>query len=522
MVSASGKREVENSVLLGLDIGASSVKLTAIQPDGSMLAEASVPIATQSPHNGWSEQEPENWWQAACQACQAVVSQLSDPDQIAAIAFSAGAHTQVLVDGDGCVIRPAIMWNDQRASEESRHLGKVAGTEIFEITANKVNPTWTLAQMAWIKKHEPEAHGRVNRLYLAKDWLRARFSGTWETDIVDAAGTLMSDVRKHEWSRELCELIGWDASTLPPIRSSKSVTGGITRAAADATGLPEGIPIVCGSSDTAVETYGAGMVDKRIGVIKLATAGMVGVLTDEPLPNPELIQYPHIIPGKWYALAATNSCASAHRWLKESLFANKWGENGFSALDELAASVNPGSDGLFFHPYLNGERSPYWNPRLRADFVGLSFHHKAGHLVRALYEGIGYSLRDCQEVLKSSGVGATNFRITGGGVRSKIWTQAVSDILDAELEEPVVADASFGAALLAGVGIGLFDDEISATNNIEIKYKIKPIQQNTSKYKDGFGIYKSIQKSLQNTYDDIYEFNTRYQHGDDKRDGIRK
>jgi xylulokinase len=288
----------------------------------------------------------------------------------------------VLEDSDGQVIRPAILWNDQRSGPQTNGLRERADDRILEIGFNRANPTWTLPQMLWLKEVEPEAFRRVHRLYLAKDWLRSRFTGGFQTDLIDAVGTLMVDARAGEWSAELCGLIGWPMASLPPIVQPKSRVGAVTADAARATGLAEGTPVICGTSDTAVETYGAGMMRPGIGVAKLATAATVSVLSPHAVPHKEMINYPHVIPDHWYAITATNSCASAHKWLRDTFF-RRDGEDGsavFDQMERLANAVPPGSEGLFFHPYLNGERSPYWDPLLRADFVGIGFNHGPGPL----------------------------------------------------------------------------------------------------------------------------------------------
>jgi xylulokinase len=486
-------------LLVGIDLGAGSLKISIIKADGSLVSEASAPVATSSPHPGWSEQNPEDWWLAACDALRRGLKASGRPaSDIAAISFSAGAHTQVLEDADGHVIRPAILWNDQRSREETQQLRDLADARILEIGANRANPTWTLPQMLWLHHHEPESFARVKRLYVAKDWLRAQFTGTWETDTIDALGTLMLDAQTGEWSKELCDMIGWPMATLPPIVKPSTVVGKVTAKAALATGLAEGTPVVCGTSDTAAETFGAGMVREGIGVVKLATAATVNVLSPKARPDFSLINYYHVVPDHWYVIAATNSCASAHKWLRDTFFRRE-GEDGsavFDAMDARASVVRPGSEGLFFHPYLNGERSPYWDPLLRADFVGAGFNHGAGHFVRALYEGVAYSLRDCLEVMKSKDLGFTTARLTGGGARSALWRQIVADVLNITVELPSVADASFGAALLAGVGVGIFKDERAAAEVVQIVSRATPDPASAAVYDQGFPIYRDIQKAL--------------------------
>jgi xylulokinase len=486
-------------LLVGIDLGAGSLKISIIKVDGSLVSEASAPVATSSLHPGWSEQNPEDWWIAACDALRRGLKASGRPtSDIAAISFSAGAHTQVLEDADGRVIRPAILWNDQRSRDETQLLRDKADARILEIGANRANPTWTLPQMLWLRTHEPDAFARVKRLYVAKDWLRAQFTGTWETDTIDALGTLMLDAQTAEWSKELCEMIGWPMATLPPIVKPSAVVGKVTAKAAQATGLAEGTPVVCGTSDTAAETFGAGMVREGMGVVKLATAATVNVLSPKPRPDFSLINYYHVVPDHWYVIAATNSCASAHKWLRDTFFRRE-GEDGsavFDAMDARAAAVQPGSEGLFFHPYLNGERSPYWDPLLRADFVGAGFNHGSGHFVRALYEGVAYSLRDCLEVMKSKGLGFSTARLTGGGARSALWRQIVADVLNITVELPAVADASFGAALLAGVGIGVFKDERAAADVVRIVSRAVPDPARAAVYDRGFPIYREIQAAL--------------------------
>lgn len=496
-------------LLVGIDLGAGSLKISIIKADGSLVSEASASVATSSPHPGWSEQNPDDWWLAACDALRRGLKASGRPaSDIAAISFSAGAHTQVLEDADGHVIRPAILWNDQRSREETQQLRDKADARILEIGANRANPTWTLPQMLWLRNHEPEAFARVKKLYVAKDWLRAKFTDTWETDTIDALGTLMLDAQTGEWSKELCDMIGWPMATLPPIVKPSTVVGKVTAMAAQATGLAEGTPVVCGTSDTAAETFGAGMVREGIGVVKLATAATVNVLSPKARPDFSLINYYHVVPDHWYVIAATNSCASAHKWLRDTFFRRE-GEDGsavFDAMDARAAMVRPGSEGLFFHPYLNGERSPYWDPLLRADFVGAGFNHGGGHFVRALYEGVAYSLRDCLDVMKSKGLGFSTARLTGGGARSALWRQIVADVLNITVELPAVADASYGAALLAGVGIGVFKDERVAAEVVQIVSRATPDPAHAAIYDQGFPIYRDIQKALAPINHRIHDF----------------
>jgi xylulokinase len=257
--------------------------------------------------------------------------------------------------------------------------------------------------------------------------------------------------------------------------------------------------VVCGASDTAVETYGAGMTGEGIGCLKLATAATVSVLARDPAPDYEVINYPHIVPDHWYVIVGTNSCASAHRWVRDSFFmrAGDDGAAAFAEMDRLADGIAPGAGGLFFHPFLNGERSPYWDPLLRADFIGMGFDHGPAHFARAVYEGIAYSLRDCLEVFRARGLGFARARITGGGARSAVWRQIVADALGVTIELPAVADASFGAALVAGIGVGAYADPASAAARaIRIVARTEPDAARAARYERGFAIYRESQAAL--------------------------
>jgi xylulokinase len=457
--------EQPDSCVLGIDIGAGSLKACVVDGSGCELGSASVGYPTRSPHPGWSEQDPEDWWTALCDTVPRALSAAGVPaERVRAVSFSGGAHTAVLVDADGRVLRPAILWSDQRSGQEAGELQEQHGERILRTALNRPSPTWTLPQLMWLRRHEPRAASATRRVLIAKDWLRWRLSGAWHTDVTDAVGTMLWDHEAQRWSDWLCGLAGWDPATLPPVVSPAAVVGEVTVKAAASCGLAAGTPVVCGTSDTSAEAYGAGADVNGAGVLKLATAATVSIVGPTPHIHPTLINYPFAIPGLWYTISATNSCASAHRWLRDQFFMRP-GDDGsavFADMDRIAGEVAPGSDGLLFHPYLLGERAPYWDPRLRADFIGMTMRHDRRHFVRALYEGIAFSLRDVLGQFQDQGLGLDEARIIGGGARSPLWRQIVADVLRLHVVLPEKADASFGAALLAGVGIGLFADERAA------------------------------------------------------------
>jgi xylulokinase len=356
-----------------------------------------------------------------------------------------------------------------------------------------------MPQLMWLVRNEPEVAAAVRRVYVAKDWLRMRLTGDWHTDLTDAVGTLLWDHGAQRWSEELCAMIGWDPATLPPVVRPTDQVGTVSDEASAACGLPAGTPVVCGTSDTSVESYGAGSDRPGAGVVKLATAGTISIVGEAARVHPTLINYPFAIPGLWYTITGTNGCASAHRCLRDRFFMRE-GDKGsavFSEMDALAAGVPAGADGLLFHPYLQGERAPYWDPLLRADFVGMTMRHERGHFVRALYEGIAFSLRDVLGEFRAQGLDMAEARIVGGGSRSALWRQIVADVLGVRIVLPAVTDASFGAALLAGVAAGFFADEREAAKHGQGQRAVHdPDPRTVARYDALFELYKETQSRL--------------------------
>ncbi len=480
--------------LLGIDLGAGSLKATIIDDAGHILGEASHPVTTLVRQFGWSEQDPEEWFTALCAAVPKALAAAAIPaSAIAGIGVSAGAHIPVLTDADDNVLRPAIMWNDQRAAAQAAALHERAGEKIIATSLNRVNPTWTLAMLAWLQEHEPEVMAKAKRLYLAKDYLRSRLTGGWETDFSDAIGALLADNATKSWSPELCALIGLDEALLPPVKPAEAVVGTVTPDAAARTGLAVGTPVVCGSNDTTVEFFGVGATTPGIGGVKLATAGVLYLATQGPSVNPPISCYPHIMPGMYYTATGTNSCASAHRWLRDLMFT----EDGFEGMDALAETAPRGARGLLFHPYLQGERAPYWDPLLRADFIGLTISHGKPDFARALYEGLAFSIRDLLQAAQGLGLAFGRIRLMGGGARSACWRQIIADATGLTVERTEAADASFGSAMVAGIGAGVFSGpEDAVARCVRLLDTTTPGATAHDFYTQLFGIYKDAQAAL--------------------------
>jgi len=386
--------------LLGIDLGTGGCKITIIDYDGNILAEATEEYRTHHPESGHSEQEPVDWFTSLITCLKGVPEKYGiDLGDIKAVSLDASTHNAVLMDENMDIIRPTIMWTDQRSTSEVAYLENKYGPRIYELTYHKVAPTWTLPQLLWIKNREPDNYSRIKKIMFVKDYIRSRLTGDWGTDYIDAQGALLLDVLNMQWSEELCRTIGLDIDVLPPLFNPSDVAGEITKEASKITGLRAGTTVIYGTSDSAIEDYGAGAIKQGQCILKLATAGNVNVMTESPKPNPLTLTYSHVIPGMWYTVSATNTAASAMRWFRDNFCfeektkAQEKGINVYEMIEESVSDIPTGSEGLLFHPYLLGERAPYWDPYLRSSFMGASMNHKRGHFLKSIMEGVGFQLK---------------------------------------------------------------------------------------------------------------------------------
>ena len=483
--------------VLGADIGSGSVKLTLLSRTGEIAGTAGCEYPTFYPQVGWCEQEPEDWCRAFQKALADLLAQTGvKPEQIEAVAPDAATHTAVLL-GEKCqVLRRSILWTDQRSKEQVQWLKEKCLDTVMKQVRNAPTTVWTLPQFLWLRQNEPEVWGKIRHILFAKDYLRFRLTGTLETDTVDAAGSMFYDVERECWSGELCAVGGIDESWLPALRRPADLAGVVTAESAAEFGLAEGTKVLVGTTDTVMEVLAAGSVAPGHATVKLATAGRICVITDCPLDSPFIFNYRHVVPGLWYPGTGTASCAASYRWYRDVI-----GREPFADLNIPAESVAPGSDGLMFHPYLNGELTPYNDPDLKGSFVGISSRHTTAHFTRATLEGVALSLKDCLLTLRALGVEMNRVRIIGGGAKGLLWRQIVSDVLGLELEKVKVDDSSFGTAMLAAVGIGWFDSFAEAAETcIQIDSVTKPNQENQAVYDSLFVRYKRIHDALSPIY----------------------
>ncbi len=487
--------------LLGIDFGGGASKATLLSENGEICATGTTEYPTDYPKPGYAEQDPKLWVEATCKNIATVLKKSGvSPKDIVAVSLDAATHTAVIMDEDFNVIRPAIYWTDTRSTEEVKFLKENYGDIIEKQVLHKADTIWSLPELLWIKNNEPQNWAKVKRIMFAKDFVRHFFTGDYVTDYIEAEGSMMFDVNTMKWSPELCAILDVDTKMMPQIVKPTDIVGNIKKEAAEITGLCEGTPVLCGTTDTVMEVFASGAVSKGQMTLKLATAGRICVVTDKPYPDINLINYSHIIDGHFYPGTATKSCAASYRWFRDTF------DGDYKELDEMAERVPIGSDGLVFHPYLNGELTPYANPKLCGDFTGIRASHTKAHFTRAVLEGVAMSMLDCKMALESLNIEhQDSAAIIGGGGKSPLWRQMISDALGIELIEMKYADSSFGSAMLAGIAVGIFDNAEQAVKKCnEIVSTTVPNSENTLKYRDLFRKYKAIQKALEPIYNGDY------------------
>ena len=452
--------------LIGLDIGTTGVKAIAIGVDGRILAAASEGYLLSTPHPGWAEQDPEDWWRAA-QACLARLP--AGP-----IGFSGQMHGLVVLGADDRVLRPAILWNDQRTGEECAEIeAKVGLARLIELTGNRALTGFTAPKLLWLARHEPETYARIRHVLLPKDYVRFRLTGDRAIDVSDASGTLLFDVAGRRWSTEVCEALEIPLEWLPAAYESTEIGG---------------------AGDQAAAALGVGIATPGPVSVVLGTSGVVfGVLPAyAPDPQARVHVFCHAAPGTWHAMGVMLSAAGSLAWLRH-VVGGAYGE-----LDAEAARWAPGAEGLLFAPYLAGERTPYPDPAARGAFTGLSLRHDRGALTRATLEGVAYGLRDSLELLRSLGARPEGGRASGGGATSDLWLSIVASVLGLPLERTESEEGSaFGAALLAGVRDGVFADVTDAVAQcVHIRDRIEPNPEWSAAYEHGYVRYRSLYPTL--------------------------
>jgi xylulokinase len=487
---------------LGIDVSTTATKALLIDARGQVVAVAAADYRFETPRPLWSEQDPALWWQGTIESVRQVLARSAiDPAAVAGIGLTGQMHGLVLLDAASQVLRPAILWNDQRTGVECDQIRARVGRERFiKLTGNDALTGFTAPKVLWVRQHEPEVFARARHLLLPKDYVRYRLTGAFAMDKADGAGTVLMDLRRRSWSKEVLEALEIPAEWLPPLYEGPEITGQITTEAAQATRLRPGTPVVAGGGDQAAQAVGVGAVRAGIVALTLGTSGVVFAATDEAIVEPDgrLHAFCHSVPGKWHLMGVMLSAAGSLRWYRDTL------APGVSYDDLLApaADVPAGCEGLLFLPYLTGERTPHPDPLARAAFVGLTVRHQPAHLTRAVLEGVAFGLRDSFELMKVTGLSTIDqVRVSGGGAKSALWRQILADVLGAELATVNTTEgAAYGAALLAGVGAGQWESVPAACDAaIAITGRVPPGAARES-YEPVYRMFRELYPALRPTF----------------------
>jgi xylulokinase len=490
-MSAEGSRDP--TVAVGLDIGTTGVKAVAVGAGGEVVGRAERGYQLSTPRPGWSEQDPEDWWTATL----ATLSDLG-PLEIAGIGLSGQMHGLVALDAADRVIRPAILWNDQRTAAECVEIEERIGLDrLIGLTGNRALTGFTAPKLLWLRRHEPEHFGRIARVMLPKDYVRLRLTGEWATDVADASGTLLLDVSRRTWSADVLDALELSRSWLPTVLESPEVAG--VTVARD--GLSQGIPVAAGAGDCAAAALGVGIDRPGPLSIVLGTSGVVfaALPSFRAEPQARVHAFCHAVPGSWHAMGVMLSAAGSLQWFHDRLAPDV----PFERLAAEADAWGPGAEGLLFQPYLAGERTPHADPNARAAFVGLEVRHDRGAMVRAVLEGVAFGLRDSLELLRGLGVEAESARVSGGGARSSSWLRILASVLGLPLESTAVEEGSaFGAALLGGVAGGMFSDVHDAVARcVRVGSTIEPDASQVPSYDHLYGRFRALYPALRRMED---------------------
>ena len=489
---------------LGIDTSTTSSKALLIDETGSVMAVASSPHTLQSPLPLWSEQNPLEWWKAVSISIRIVLEKANiTGEAVVAVGLTGQMHGLVLLDESGNILRPAILWNDQRTQVQCDEIHSRVGREHFiQITGNVALTGFTAPKILWVKENEPEVYARAKHVLLPKDYIRLKLTGEYAMDKADGSGTVLFDLKARTWSPEVLAALGIDPAWMPQTFEGPEVTGYITSEAAAATGLKPGTPVCAGGGDQAAQAVGVGVVETGIVALTVGTSGVVFAATPSALVESEgrLHAFCHAVPGMWHFMGVMLSAAGSLQWFRDTLAPGI----SFDDLLKEAESVPAGSEGLQFLPYLSGERTPYPDPMARGAFIGLTLRHKRGHMTRAVLEGVAFGLKDSFTLIQNAGLGEIRqVRASGGGVKGALWRQILASVLEADLVTVnTIEGAAFGAALLAGVGAGNWPDVVTACRSaIELTGVTHPDSLQVKKYRKSYALYQELYPALRESFE---------------------
>ena len=490
------------SYVIGIDTSTTATKAALVDRDGAVVGIAASTYGFETPFPLWTEQDPGLWWDATVAAIRRVISDhgISGAD-VEAIGLTGQMHGSVLLDDQGEVVRPAILWNDQRTEAECIEIRRRVGPErLIEVTGNDALTGFTAPKLLWVQRHEPDNWARVSQVLLPKDYVRFRLTDDLAVDVADGSGTILFDLAARTWSPEILDALDIAPRLMPATFEGPAITGAVSDAAAQATGLRTGTPVVAGGGDQSANAVGVGAIAPGVVALSLGTSGVVFATTAGPAieARGRVHSFCHAVPGRWHMMGVMLSAAGSLRWLRDALAPT-------ATFDELVAGageVAAGSDGLLFLPYLTGERTPYPDSRARGAFVGLTVRHDLRHLTRAVLEGVAFGLRDGLDLMVGAGLPPpAQVRAAGGGVRSALWRQILADVLEAEIATVQTQEgAAYGAALLAGVGAKWFDQVESAVAAVVTVEPSAQPSDSVRHYREVHGRYRDLYPALVPTF----------------------
>ncbi len=490
---------------IGVDTSTTATKSLLIDENGNVVGMAATTYPYETPHPLWSEQDPALWWDATTRSIRQVLKETSiAPEEIACLGLTGQMHGLVLLDEGGEVLRPAILWNDQRTGAQCDEMRDRLGKErLIQITGNDALTGFTAPKILWVKQNEPELYARARHILLPKDYVRYKLTGEFAVDCADGAGTILFDLKNRTWSEEVLEALEIPGEWLPDTFEGPQITGRVNADAASKTGLIAGTPVVAGGGDQAAQAVGVGAVRPGVIALTLGTSGVVFATTESPLVEPEgrLHAFCHAVPDRWHLMGVMLSAAGSLQWYRDTLAPDV----NFDDLVKETANVPPGCEGLLFLPYLTGERTPHPDPLARGAWVGLTVRHKRAHLTRAVLEGVAFGIKDSFTLIENAGVGAIEqVRISGGGAKSLLWRQIIADVLGVELVTVNTTEgAAYGAALLAGVGAGAFESVSAACDTtIQITGRTTPTAA-TEKYQSIYPYFRALYPALKDEFDKL-------------------
>jgi len=489
------------SYVIGIDTSTTATKAQLVDSTGNVIAVVSSEYDYATPQPLWSEQDPELWWTATRAAVSGVLATAGvSADAIAAVGMTGQMHGLVLLDGAGRVLRPSILWNDQRTGAECDEIRERVGKQrLIRITGNDALTGFTAPKILWVRSNEPEVFEQARHVLLPKDYVRLRLTGEYASDRAGGAGTILFDLKTRTWSEEVLADLDLERSLFPDTYEGHEVAGLISAEAAAATGLKVGTPVVAGAGDQAANGIAVGAIDPGVVGLSLGTSGVVFTATDTPAIEPEgrLHAFCHGVADRWHFMGVMLSAAGSLRWFRDAVAPGV----DFGDLSAAAGDIEPGSDGLLFLPYLTGERTPHPDPLARGAFVGLTVRHERDHMTRAVLEGVAFGLRDSFELIRAAGgADLTEVRASGGGTRSGLWRQILADVLDAEVRTVATAEgAAQGAAILAAVGAGWFGNAQEASSAwLRLDPPTEP-SANVAAYSDSYESYRGLYPALAET-----------------------